>query len=183
MGTRLGGHRWSQQVKTLGRKTVRLCGWALQVQGCSWRKNRKLYRSGARGTVPPSLNLGHAFGVRVMVRHHQAGSWEIVMCMQCVSSIKKEWDPARSWSSEYLSTTKPLALEQWIFFTQSSMSHWWEHLINIPNPNPYLHIDVKANRQLSTSEEDCNRKKRLTIQTKLSFQLKLDKLHEEHAHS
>lgn len=36
-------------------------------------------------------------------------------------------------------------------------------------------------RQLSTSEEDCNRKKHLTTQTKLSFQLKLDKLHEEHA--
>lgn len=36
-------------------------------------------------------------------------------------------------------------------------------------------------RQLSTCEEDCNRKKHLTTQTKLSFQLKLDKLHEEHA--
>ena len=59
--------------------------------------------------------------------------------------------------------------------------------------SPYLHIDhsyveLAANllacsqlRQLSTCEEDCNRKKHLTTQTKLSFQLKLDKLHEEHA--
>lgn len=36
-------------------------------------------------------------------------------------------------------------------------------------------------RQLSTCEEDCNRKKHLTTQTKLAFQLKLDTLHQEHA--
>lgn len=59
--------------------------------------------------------------------------------------------------------------------------------------SPYLQIDhiyvkLAVNllacsqlRQLSTCEEDCNRKKHLTTQTKLSFQLKLDKLHEEHA--
>ena len=36
-------------------------------------------------------------------------------------------------------------------------------------------------RQLSTCEEDCNRKKHLTTQTKLAFQVKLDTLNQEHA--
>ena len=125
------------------------------MQGCSWRKNGILCRSDAQGTVPPLLNLGHVFSMRGMVRHDQAGSWElftIVMCMWCVLSIKKEWDPSRMWtmvSCIPVYTTKPLALKQWIFFTCACFNSG--DLRGISSLNVYNHLSSAPTPELHGS--------------------------------